>query len=210
MPRLFAFLLLVTGLTLTGCDSADPLGGGSGDSLTVETATDISADPTTGRDPETGDPISSGRYTLYSLRDGGVVLSDAEEDRSDSTSTAWDIGFNGTDIVANITDDSEGGIQLVTGAFEEVVEAPAAGYEATLAAGSGNSWYTYNPSNNTVTPTAGRVIVVRNADGSYSKVRILSYYRGNPEDIDPMVDESRYYTFEYVTQPDGSRDFSEE
>ena len=55
-----------------------------------------------------------------------------------------------------------------------------------------------------ITPIAGRTIVLTTGEGGYAKVRILSYYRGNP--ATPSGD-SRYYTFEYVVQPDGSRDF---
>ena len=55
-----------------------------------------------------------------------------------------------------------------------------------------------------MTPIAGRTIALTTGDGDYAKLRILSYYRGNP--ATPGGD-SRYYTFEYVVQPDGSRDF---
>ena len=49
------------------------------------------------------------------------------------------------------------------------------------------------------------VLVIRTADGTYAKVRILSYYKGAPETPDVATDEARYYTFEFRHQPDGSR-----
>ena len=56
-----------------------------------------------------------------------------------------------------------------------------------------------------LTPIPGRVLVIRTADGTYAKVRILSYYKGAPETPDAATDEARYYTFEFLHQPDGSR-----
>ncbi len=53
--------------------------------------------------------------------------------------------------------------------------------------------------------------MVRTGDGEYyAKIRILSYYEGNPE---PDTEEfenapSRYYTFEYAIQMDGSTDLN--
>lgn len=198
-------LLLLLLVGLAACDSADPID--EPDPLVVERAEDIAADPTTGRDPETGQPISLNQYTFYSLRDGELVLTYAAEDRADSTSAAWDIAFQGTNVIAN--ESNGGGIQVVTGAFEEVTEAPEGGYAGALPGGSGNSWYTYNPQTNTVTPTPGRTIVVRTPDALYAKVRIVSYYEGAPAEIDPFEDASRYYTFDYVLQPDGSRSFED-
>ena len=52
-----------------------------------------------------------------------------------------------------------------------------------------------------ITPTAGRILVFKTADGKFAKVEILSYYEGAPENPDAFVDQSRYYTFNYVYQP---------
>ena len=72
---------------------------------------------------------------------------------------------------------------------------------------SDNGWYNYSSATNLIVPVAGRTIVLTTGDGDYAKVRILSYYQGNPATPDPQTDASRYYTFEYVVQPDGSRGF---
>lgn len=234
MPRI-AFAVLIGALTLTACDTngvdVDPV------PLNVQTATDVIADPNTGRDPNTGQPISNNRFTLYDLDAGAIVLSSDEADAAirarDSASTAWDIGFRGTTIIVNggTSGPGEGSAQLVTEAFVDVTDAPASGYivdgsnttcptvetpggtvpGSTLAicTGSDNGWYNYSPQQNLISPLAGRTIVLTTGEGDYAKVRILSYYQGNPATPDPNVDASRYYSFEYIVQPDGSRDFQE-
>ncbi|HAC25442.1 MAG TPA: hypothetical protein DCE81_11045, partial [Cytophagales bacterium] len=58
-----------------------------------------------------------------------------------------------------------------------------------------------------VSPIAGRVIVVRTADGKYVKMEILSYYENAPASPNNMVDKDRFYTFRYVYQPAESRSF---
>ncbi len=189
---------------LAACDTAeiDP----DPQPLTVETVENLPADPSTSAGG--GQPTSSGRYTLFDIETGEIVLAFDEEDRSDSLSTNWDIGFQGTNLIANTTVGSQGGIQIVISAFDEVTEAPEAGYDAALPSGSGNSWYNYaGPPTHLITPISGRVIVVKTADGRYAKLRILSYYRGAPEEPNAFEDADRYYTFEYVFQPDGSRSF---
>jgi hypothetical protein len=209
-PRLPAPLLLlaVAPFGLAACDDAEPLP--TPDPIRSETVADLPADPAAGRD-SLGQPIALNRFTFFSLRDGEVVLSYDDDSRADSNSTQWDLGFRGTEIIANGGDEGpgEGGLQIVSGAFEDVTEAPAEGYAAALPPGSGNGWYNYNPGTFTVTPIPGRVLVVRTADGRYARVRILSYYRGNPDVIDPFTDADRYYTFDYVFQPDGSRSFED-
>jgi hypothetical protein len=98
---------------------------------------------------------------------------------------------------------------VLTGIFDEIIEAPASGYgtddkttvPATYAIprGSGNGWYNYNPSTNVISPIAGRVIVVKTSEGKYAKMEILSYYKDSP--VTPVSgDIDRHYTFRYVYQ----------
>jgi len=226
------FLLpaLAAVLVLSACDSADP--DPQPVPLTPSIVTDLVADPTAGRNPTTGAPIQTGRFTLYSLRENRVVLSYTEADAAvrqrDSASTAWDIGFQGQRIIFNGGTSGPGSAaaQLVEATFGEVTEAPADGYLAdganaacssgfVLCPVSGQGWYTYVPfsadpnDGGFLSPRAGRTIVLRNADGAtYSKVRITSYYQGGLTDaqITP-TSPSRYYSFEFIHQPDGSRNF---
>lgn len=230
MTRLSLFALAGI-LALSGCDSTEST---EIVDLQAETAIDIEADPTSGRDPNTGAPISNNLFTLYDLDAGEIVLSSSETDATvraqDSTGTAWDIGFRGTTIIFNggTSGPGEGTAQIVTETFASVTEAPASGYVAdgsntgcpevqtpvgpvpgstnAVCTGSDNGWYNYDPSQNLISPLAGRTIVLTTGEGDYAKVRILSYYQGNPNPPDATA-PTRYYTFEYIVQPDGSRDF---
>ena len=68
--------------------------------------------------------------------------------------------------------------------------------------GSGNGWYTYSgPPNHIISPTPGKILVFRTHDDKYAKVEILSYYLDAPENPDAFTDQSRYYTFNYIYQP---------
>lgn len=208
-------------LVLSACDSAgtDP----QPVTLDVETATDIFA-PTTGAPPAVG-----GRFALYSLRENRLVLSSSDADRADSASTAWDIGFRSTTIIFNggASGPGQGAAQIVPSIFDELLEAPATGYVVdgantacpagtfAICSGSGNGWYSYaefepgNPAaGGVITPRAGRTIVLKTAIGTYAKLRITSYYQGSPDPATITVaTPARYYSFEYVHQPDGSRNF---
>jgi hypothetical protein len=198
----YPLLLLIAAVGLAACDSSDPIDDVEPEPLVVERVEDIAADPAE-HDPETGQALDLGQYAFYSLRDNELVLAYDAEDRADSTSAEWDIAFHGTDVIANAG--NGGGIQVITGAFEEVTEAPEGGYLSELPSGSGNGWYNY--ANVMITPIPGRTIVVRTPDGLYAKVRVISYYESAPDEIDPTSDPSRYYTFDYVLQPDGTRSF---
>jgi hypothetical protein len=98
----------------------------------------------------------------------------------------------------------------VEGIFSDVMEAPENGWVQDSAdvqaipTGSGNGWYNYNFATQVLSPIPGRVIMVRTADGRYAKVSMISYYQGAPST--PSADNtSRFVTFDYVFQPDGSR-----
>lgn len=207
----FQFLLLVMGLLVfTACDEDETTATPEPTPVEVITVSDLAADPTTGRDPETGRPISEGKFTFFSLRTNEIVAN------SDSASTNWDIAFKGTTIWINggTARFGEGGAYIHTGTFEAFTEIPESQTfrtdesEGNLAipTGSGEGWYNYNPMSNIVTPIPGRVLVIRTADGRFAKLEILSYYQGAPAEPAPGI-PSRYYTFRYAFQPDGSRSF---
>ena len=54
---------------------------------------------------------------------------------------------------------------------------------------------------NIVSPIPGKVLVFRTRNGNYAKVQIISYYKDAPSNPDASSDESRYYTFNYVYNP---------
>ena len=150
----------------------------------------------------------SGPFTKFNFEDG--VQTESE--------TNWDIGFRGTSIIVN------GGVSLGTddeperngnaaayifeGTMDEMqivdtsllTQDSESGY--AIPTGSGNGWYTYSGSPTfLISPTPGKILVFRTHDNRYAKVEILSYYLGAPENPDAFTDPSRYYTFNYVYQP---------
>lgn len=197
-PRLRAAALLAPALLLlTGCAPAGapeaPLAPAG--PLTVERAADIDARG------------ENDRWTFFSLRAGAVVPPE------DSASTRWDLAFRATTIRVNggASGPGDGAVALLQDtSFAAVTAAPPDPYFATdqdgrtaIPTGAGNGWYDYDMATLVVEPRPA-VLVVRTADGRYGKVRIRSYYLGAPERVDPQ-DGFRYYTFDYVFQPDGSR-----
>ncbi|MBO0951994.1 HmuY family protein [Fibrella forsythiae] len=174
----------------------------------AQTVTNIAADTTTGVNPTTGQPLgTTGKYALYSLRENKVIAN------TDSASNKWDIGFRGTTIIVNggPIRSGQGGAYVHTGTFEEVTTVPASATFAqdqstsalAIPAVSGGGWYNYNSSTNIVTPIPGRVLVIKTGDGKYAKVEILSYYKNAPA-TPTATSRSRFYTFRYAYQPDGS------
>ena len=154
-----------------------------------------------------GQPIS-GPFTKFDFDTG--METDSETD--------WDIAFRATDIIVNggssmgtidePTRNGDGGAYIAMGTMADVNEVDVSlfaqdsenGY--AIMSGSGNGWYTYTgPPTFLVTPTAGRILVFKTADGKFAKVEILSYYQGAPDSPDAFTDQSRYYTFNYVYQP---------
>ena len=153
-----------------------------------------------------GQPIS-GPFTKFNFKTGQVTES----------ATEWDIAFRGVTIIVN------GGVSQGT-PDEPLRSGNAAGYVATgiladiktveenllkgdtvedtaIPSGSGNGWYTYNPETHLITPTPGKVLVFRTHDGKFAKVEILNYYKDSPANPDAFTTPSRYFTFNYVYQP---------
>jgi hypothetical protein len=203
--RLFA---LVATVVLPACGD-DPVGEEEEPEVETVLVQNLPADPTDLVDGD-GRPLgATGRFTFFSLRENKVIPN------ADSASTKWDVAFRTTIILTNggVSGPGSGAAQVADGIFEDILEAPAEGWQIDTAArkaiptGSGNGWYNYNPTGFTVTPIPGRVLLIRTADGKYAKIRILNYYRDAPATIDPFSDKERYYTFEYVYQPNGSRSF---
>lgn len=158
--------------------------------------------------------------TYYSLRENSIV------EVSDSASTNWDVAFSSTTIYTNsgISGPGDGGALILDVPFNDVTIAPSEGYNVdtdTLLAiphGDENGWYNYTGTeqtpNHAILPIENKTIVLKTGDGQYyAKMRVLSYYEGNPEisseqPYPPSGD--RMYTFEYTIQLNGSRNFVEE
>lgn len=191
----FALLLL-----LTGCDE-DPVSSNASEmDLALQTAADLPADPQ-----------RSGVFTFYDLESGETVP------RADSATTDWDIAFAGTTILTNSGTSGPGdaAAAVIEQPFSETTEVPE---DVTLVAdaegapaiptGSGNGWYSYDRTTHSISPLPGRTILLRTTEGNHAKLRMISYYRGAPEELTADA-ESRYLTFDYVLQTDGSARFAE-
>lgn len=200
-------LLLSAGIILfTSCDEDTDE---TQINLEVQTAEDIPADVS-------GQPGGApGSYTFFSLESGQIVSA------ADSNSTNWDLGFAGTSIITNggTSGPGNGGAMIVDGIFEEIETAPESGYavDTETTPAIDDSWYNYTGQTGTpqfaVLPVPGKIIMLRTAEGNYAKVEIISYYQGNPNTTTPEFADlqtrpsSRYYTFQYVLQPNGSTEF---
>lgn len=227
MTRVFlsaalALTLAAPASLLAGCDSAEPE---EPINLSVQTATDIAADPAT-RDPVTGRPLgATGRYTLYSLRENRVVLNFDNPNRADSASTAWDLGFRSSDIIVNggTSGPGQAGAVIVTQTFDGTTAVPTgttfrvdgqttcpAGAPLAICGGDGNGWFTRvnfpGSQASYLVPTPGRTILVRTADGQgFAKVAIRSYYQGAPApEAITLSSPARFYTFDFVLNPRGT------
>ena len=205
---LAGIIVFCMGILWTSCKKDDPAPA----PLSATTFKNLAADPPTGGyDPNTGQAIGvTNKFTLFSFKTGAVVSN------ADSASTQWDIGFRSTTIIVNGGTSGPGsaGAIVQTGVFSDIVTAPNDGYlkddktsttsPYAIKKGSGNGWYSYDPSANVISPIAGRVLLFRTADGKYAKMEILSYYKDAPAaPTSSSVD--RNYTFRYIYQPDGSK-----
>jgi len=171
---------------------------------------------------------------LYAPQEGGqgqpisgtFARFDFETGLQTESETEWDVAFRGTSIIVNggtslgTTDEPErtgdAGVYIFDGTMAEmvavetslIIQDSSSGY--AIQSGSGNGWYTYaGPPTYLINPTPGKILVFRTRDGKYTKMEILSYYLGAPENPDAFSDPSRYFTFNYVYQPnEGVTDFN--
>ena len=199
MKTIKLFILSLVLITFHNCDDNDPV---LLDTVSI-TVEDLHAPQEGGQ----GQPIS-GLFAKFDFESGLQTESDSE----------WDVAFRGTSIIVNggtslgSADEPErtgdAGVYIFDGTMAEmtavetslIIQDSADGYAIT--SGSGNGWYTYaGAPTYLISPTPGKILVFRTRDGKYAKMEILSYYLGAPENPDAFSDPSRYYTFNYVYQP---------
>lgn len=155
-----------------------------------------------------GQPVG-GAFTKFSFSQNAIVTDDS-----------WDIAFRGTTILVNggtsigITDEptrtGNAAVSIVSNTLSAVTTIPSAttfiqdGTNSyAIPTGSGNGWYNYNSTTNIISPIAGKVFVVKTHNGKYAKMEIISYYKDAPVNPD-ATSLSRYFTFKYVYQPNGT------
>lgn len=195
----FFSVLFALSLTVACSDDDDNGNGNNGEeSAIIHMAEDINAD---------------GETAFYSVTGNKLI--------SDSSSTDWQIAFNGTNIFLNGGSSGPGNVegQVVSAIFEELTEAPESGYlkdtenMPAISSAAGNAWYTYNDAT-AVPPFAilmapGRIIVLRINEDVYAKIELLSYYKGNPDvNSEDFINlqtrpEARYFTFRYAVSETG-------
>lgn len=152
-------------------------------------------------DYTTSPPTITGDYIKFSFKEGAITDGDN-----------WDVAFRGTTILVNggtATSDDQptrtgsGAAYIATGTMSDITTVDTGMFVQddsedglAITTGSGNGWYNYNSSTHVISPIAGKIIVVKTADGTYAKMEILSYYKN-----DDSSEGSQYYTFNYVYQP---------
>ncbi|WP_299439735.1 HmuY family protein [uncultured Aquimarina sp.] len=174
--------------------------------LISETVTNLHAPQEGGQ----GQPIS-GAFTKFDFETGQITTSDED----------WDIAFRGTTIIINggatqgTTDEpdrtGDAAAYIATGTMDNITSVEIGNLiqdtaaDTAIPSGSDNGWYNYSGAPNfLITPLTGKILVIRTSDGKYAKVEILSYYKDAPINPDAFVHESRYFTFNYIYQPNNN------
>jgi hypothetical protein len=199
----YCCILLAGASLMSGCKKDEAPGTGGGETG-VQTKTVIS--------------LNGAEKIYFNLSTGESVPASA------INATNWDISFlaagRGASIAVNSGSEGTGnaGIQLIETGFDDLEEAPADGYKTgSEATPDFMVWANYTGSatepKHAVLPKAGLTLVVKTADGKFSKIQLLSLYEGNPNTTTPQFADLStrpafgFFSFRYATQTDGSRKF---
>jgi hypothetical protein len=201
--KILGLLALFVGFSSCSDDDNDPVL----QPVESETVTNLFAPQTGGAG--TPDPIG-GEFTRFDFSTGQQTTS----------TTDWDIAFRGTTIAVNggtvtgTADEPErngnAAAVIVDGTMDSVMDVDGLTFDQdgaegfAIPTGSDNGWYNYNFMTNIISKIPGKILVFRTRDGRYAKVEIVSYYLDAPDDpigTGPNADTPRYYTFDYVYNP---------
>ena len=135
------------------------------------------------------------------------------KDQTTTEGDDWDIAFRGTEILVNggfpgtnnepertglaagyITIGNYGGIKSVN---ENLLNQDSETQKAIPSTNGG--WYEID--NNAILPYSDKTLVFKTHNSRYAKVKIVSFYKDAPENINPFTNKSEYYTFSYTYQP---------
>jgi len=155
------------------------------------------------------------KATVYFSLATGAEVTGADT----ASATKWDLKFKSTSIFVNGGTSGTGTAQaqVVSSTFETLTTAPADGYKRdATGAPAISGWYTYTATTepqHAILTVPGKIFVIKTADGKYAKVEMISYYKGNPNTTTAAFADlttrpaSRYYTFRYAYQGDGTTSF---
>lgn len=153
--------------------------------------------------------------TVYFSLATGAAVTGADT----ASATKWDLKFKSTSIFVNGGTSGTGTAQaqVVSSTFETLTTAPSDGYKSdATSAPAISGWYTYTATTepqHAILTVPGKIFVIKTADGKYAKVEMISYYKGNPNTTTATFADlttrpaSRYYTFRYAYQGDGTTSF---
>lgn len=192
-------ILMALFFGIVSCSDDEGLVRESIESMTIE---NLHAPQTGGQ----GEPVG-GEFTKFDFTTGSITNSETE----------WDIAFRGTTIAVNggtatgTNDEPErngnAAAAIFNGTFaslrsaDELVFSQDSESGFAIPTGSDNGWYNYNFMTNVVSKIPGKILVFKTRDNRYAKVEIISYYLDAPENPDGFADQARYYTFDYVYNP---------
>ena len=194
------FKLSILALVLIGfnsCSSSDD--DGNQPQLEVQTETVSNLYAAQDADYTTTPPTITGDYIKFSFDTGTTVTGDN-----------WDIAFRGTTILVNggeatagdqPTRTGNGGAYTATGTFSEITSVNTSLFNQDSSTGglAIQTWYDYNATTHIISPTAGKILIIKTHDGKFAKVEILSYYQNSLPNA--QADNYQYYTFNYAYQP---------
>lgn len=166
----------------------------------------LPADPPTGYDPTNGKPIGEkNQFTYFRFADSTILT------QADSASSKWDIAFKGATIILNSGSSGPGTASgfVMNGVFSDLAEVPA---DSTFRKDQAptyaiSNWTSYEPVSKVLSPTPGKIFVIKTNDNKYVKMEVLCYYKDCPAQVNAFVHAARYYTFRYTLQKDGSKKF---
>lgn len=197
--KLSTIALLLGMVLLSSCEddevALDPVVSNTYSNLHAAQTTDYSVSP----------PAVSGDYVRFNFSTGQITSGDD-----------WDVAFRGTTILVNggtasaddqPTRSAAAAAYIATGTLATITDVVETNFTQdgtdgyAIPTGSDNGWYNYaGPPTHLISPIAGKVIVIKTHDNRYAKMEILSYYQDAPANPDG-TQESQYYTFDYVYQP---------
>jgi hypothetical protein len=212
MKKLIFGLFATTSIIFSACEKETSSNStGCTPTATSRSVSDLPADTIIGvnNTSQGPQPYGANIKTYYSLVNDSIVPA------SDSSTLKWDISLMNSEIRLNENSGSQAGAFIFNGVYNDLCSVPDSIF---LTGGNAftalKSWYNYDETNYILSPKPGKVLIFKTANGKYVKMEILNYYKGGITPTpagDPSYSirlyNTRYYTFRYTYQPDGTTNF---